>query len=538
MKIVKKIEKTANIKIFHTFLLSVYPILGLYALNIGEAYLSEIYRPLIISVLLTLILLLLLNAALKDWLKSGLIASLSLLVFYSYGHIYNYLKVISIADFVIGRHRLLLPAVTGLFIFGVIWILRRSQDATNINNMMNLVMVSIMIFPIYQIMDFRFSNQNLIAGHASPSFSQRNDFEEIIDYQPDIYFVILDAYGRADILKKLYGYDNRPFLNELVRLGFFVAECSQSNYPYSKPSIASTLNMEFIQYIWEGYYNKDEYKYLIWDSQFRNLLRSRGYITVALENGSPTIGILNANLYLSEIESSNRTIRSLGLFKSINNFETLLLDTTLFSVNKEVQSVWQKLDIESFNSFSNLVPKTIRNISHRRIVLYELEQMETIANIEGPKFVFAHIVSPHGPFVFDAKGEIPDTQYEKNLTDEKYKEGYTNQITYINSRIIPIMENLIRESSQPPIIILIGDHGPFYTSKSDRSANLTAIFLPKGGDQILYEGITPINIFRTISINYFGVDIDLVEDIHYYHPTRSSKLPLIYTPIPDPNENC
>jgi hypothetical protein len=47
---------------------------------------------------------------------------------------------------------------------------------------------------------------------------------------PDIYYVILDGYARADILDELYGYDNSRFLDYLERHGFFVAETSHSNY--------------------------------------------------------------------------------------------------------------------------------------------------------------------------------------------------------------------------------------------------------------------------------------------------------------------
>ena len=33
-----------------------------------------------------------------------------------------------------------------------------------------------------------------------------------LGYAPDIYYIILDAYGRADVLEEMFGYDNTPFL--------------------------------------------------------------------------------------------------------------------------------------------------------------------------------------------------------------------------------------------------------------------------------------------------------------------------------------
>ncbi len=48
---------------------------------------------------------------------------------------------------------------------------------------------------------------------------------------PDIYYIILDSYGRADMLKSVYGFDNSSFMNGLEQRGFFVASRSQANYP-------------------------------------------------------------------------------------------------------------------------------------------------------------------------------------------------------------------------------------------------------------------------------------------------------------------
>src|SRR5207253_1118682 len=33
--------------------------------------------------------------------------------------------------------------------------------------------------------------------------------------RPDIYYIVLDSYGRGDVLKEIYGYDNTPFLEGL-----------------------------------------------------------------------------------------------------------------------------------------------------------------------------------------------------------------------------------------------------------------------------------------------------------------------------------
>jgi hypothetical protein len=63
---------------------------------------------------------------------------------------------------------------------------------------------------------------------------------------PDIYYIILDGYGRSDVLRDLYGLDEGPFLRALQEDGFYVADKSRSNYGQTSLSFASALNMSYL----------------------------------------------------------------------------------------------------------------------------------------------------------------------------------------------------------------------------------------------------------------------------------------------------
>ena len=73
--------------------------------------------------------------------------------------------------------------------------------------------------------------------------------------------------------------------------------------------------------------------------------------------------------------------------------------------------------------------------------------------------------------------------------------GYRDQIIYLNSRLIPLLKKIITNSDIAPIIIIQGDHGAVNTVKEERMAILNAYFLPNGGNNLLYEQITPVNTF-------------------------------------------
>jgi hypothetical protein len=74
----------------------------------------------------------------------------------------------------------------------------------------------------------------LPAAESSPSKS------------PDIYYIVLDGYGRSDYLLEKFNFDNSAFLTELESLGFVIPICTQSNYHLTILSMTSSLNMDYL----------------------------------------------------------------------------------------------------------------------------------------------------------------------------------------------------------------------------------------------------------------------------------------------------
>src|SRR4029077_20160691 len=62
---------------------------------------------------------------------------------------------------------------------------------------------------------------------------------------PDVYFFVLDGYARADQIKRMVGYDNRPFLAALRHRGFTVADDALAAYPATESSIPTTLSLTY-----------------------------------------------------------------------------------------------------------------------------------------------------------------------------------------------------------------------------------------------------------------------------------------------------
>jgi hypothetical protein len=79
-----------------------------------------------------------------------------------------------------------------------------------------------------------------------------------------------------------------------------------------------------------------------------------------------------------------------------------------------------------------------------------------------------------------------------------------------------IVPKIIANSETPPIIVIQGDHGPTVASNPrSRMSNLNAYLLP-GKEMSVYPTITPVNTFRLIFNEYFGQNLELLDDVSLY----------------------
>ena len=63
---------------------------------------------------------------------------------------------------------------------------------------------------------------------------------------PNMYLILADAHGRADVLESLYHHDDQPFLDGLRDIGFDVASASHSNYALTRFSLGSMLTSTYL----------------------------------------------------------------------------------------------------------------------------------------------------------------------------------------------------------------------------------------------------------------------------------------------------
>ncbi len=493
--------------VLHPFLFAAFPVITLLTHNLSQVRAAVGLRALVAVLLLAILLLGALSLILRNRYRAAVVTSLFLVLFFSYGHTYATFKQTEIFGVLIGRHRLLAPLWVGMFAGGLWLIFRRMRDLKAATETLNLIALVALAFPLIQFVTFEI--RTLTGRNVTPIATDELAELQITPGQvpPDIYYIILDAYSRHDVLARVADHDNEAFLDDLTDMDFYVARCSQSNYAQTELSLASTLNLNYLDALDDGFVSGSADRSPLWGlikkNSARQALKQLGYTMVAFETGYYWTQLEDADIYYSQ---STSTLDALEVVGGVNSFEVMLIDTTASLLLTDAASVLPAALAEAVE---------YPHQRHRDRVLYDLNKLKGIPlGIQSPKFVFAHIVSPHEPFVFGPEGEF--VQVSEPIPDDQYWELYSDQVTYINQRITALVSEIIATSRTPPIIIVQADHGASRISAQDKMAILNAYYLPGDGAEALYSTITPANTFRVLFNEYFNGDFELLEDRSYY----------------------
>jgi hypothetical protein len=162
--------------------------------------------------------------------------------------------------------------------------------------------------------------------------------------------------------------------------------------------------------------------------------------------------------------------------------------------------------------------------THRRIILYALDRLPDVASIKGPKFVFAHLVAPHPPYVFDRDGNPINPNYPFTLSVEE-RTGYIEQLQFVNRKVLETIDGILANSESPPIIIIQGDHGPGtmtnhnsleHSCLYERFSILNAYYLPGVERSSVPMDLAPVNSFRFLFNTYFNGDLEYLPNRQYF----------------------
>ncbi len=498
---------------FFLFLFPVFIILYLYSRNITEVEFVDILRSIVVLLILFFGFYFLVNLFVRDRLNSSIIVFSVFSLFLVYGHVHDFLKVHPIFTINLGHHS----------VIGVVWLLlmvlipvllitRKRSISPVFGTYLNLVLLVLTLLTVFRI-------TSVVLARRVPDISATKRVDEaqnnwLIDvahpleipedqYLPDIYYIIPDMFARSDVLADYTGYDNSQFIEALQGLGFYVADCSRSNYASTQLSIASSLNGHYLDQIQSGMTDRGMLREPMSNSLARFSLESIGYKIIVFNNEFGLPELENPDLLLSQPQG-------FFLFRKYSPFENLIVYGSFLRIGYDVD-----LGILS-DFYDNLFFPYREYVGAQEYILSTLPE---VVDLDGPKFIYAHIMTPHPPYLFREDGTIETNSdyYREKLgqpvTQELFVEGYKRQVIFIEGQLLEVAKKIIDRSKNPPIIIIQGDHG---IDGSNRMDILNAYYVPEDVAVNLYATITPVNTFRIIFNSLFGTDYALLPDQSWY----------------------
>jgi hypothetical protein len=492
-------------------LFGIYPVLRIATATLDTARLGDCLMTIALMVAVTGIILWLLRFVITSLAKRAVIVSTFYLVFFHY-----LVPVVAANEIFTATTQLHNLLVHPAFALGVILLLvglvlygmRKSRsDFSTATVALDIFATAAVCSVILPFIGTYVTGSRDRWVQAARAIVNENELQEIQPSGPlpDIYYLIVDGYARSDVLQELYSLDNTSFLEDLEDRGFVVLKRSQSNYPQTYLSLASSLNMSYLDGLTDTvgptFSDRRPLRYLIDNGSVIHLLRRVGYRFVLISS------------YFSATkenpQADQRVCETVGLNPVLNN--TIAMSP--LALSRPVQRFQHEV--------------------YRRQVLCGLRMLGDLAGLSGPKFVFAHIIAPHPPFVFGANGEerVPAGPLLLNdggrdaFSAVQYRSGYRDQLTYLNARLLQVVDTILAQSATPPVIILQADHGPGsmldvenpeHTNMTERLAILSAYLVPKDQRGLFYDSMTPVNTFRVLFNANLGTNLELLEDRSFF----------------------
>ena len=502
------------------------PIVHLYSENLGLVFDQDVIPCLILMLLGTTIAFLTTNHFVRNRHRTAFYLGICSMAFSLSGHVYELV---------------FMPKSLGiwtiLFVSALIFILYLLQrirvnaffiQTTSVFNLIMFCLLSLQIISLMARFEERSDHAEISEAYTA-KYTVQDKVTKVTDslLQPDIYYIIPDAYPSDMWLARAMNYDNSAFTEALKDRGFVIADHAQANYGTTLLSLASTLNMRYFDSNQSPFSDLDYLRLEIANSAVARQLVQQGYTYVQFMSGilvpSPLADINRdftprgpVDVIVSKHELTGAV--NLGNTHDAANgtqidlfykrpFIPLYIDTTIFRLARsQLGRLFQRIDGRSLH------------FKDPRRFLAATEAVTPITSLSEATFTIVHLLKPHLPTVFNEQGDILEWNYKPS------PEEFFAELKFINSRFLRMIDTILEQSENPPIIIFQADHGSTYGEVWKRDGRSThfdtyaAYHLPDTFSIDLPEPYTLINTFPLILNEVFGTEYEMQEDYLFELP--------------------
>ncbi|MGB8194530.1 MAG: sulfatase-like hydrolase/transferase [Chitinophagaceae bacterium] len=429
----------------------------------------------------------------KDRQKAALFLSFFLLIFLFFGAFQDFFGRFHFTS-ALAQLRVFVPVSVAVILLGFILLKTTKRNLSRLRVFLNaLLTLSIMI-------DLAVISVALLRSPEKRNITLQGLRVCDTCARPTIYFILLDEYSGSHALKDFFNYDNSPFEQFLAGQGFKVNQQTTSNYLLTVFSLASTLNMDYIQDLGPASIN-NHYGYRkavnsIGDNNVVRFLQQQGY---------------RINNY-----SYFRLPDAAPEFKAdyLPGETDLITHKTMYS---RVASNISRVLITKFGT------RSLQERADNYYIHNNEAMMQGVLDLAGSdarktSFTYVHLMMPHDPIAFDSLGNrITPFWARPRYPLKERDDAYLQYLVYTNNRMRNFIKALKEKTKGEAIIMLMSDHGyrRIPLNKALRWQTLNAIYLPQQyqkQSEKWYDGMSNVNQFRVLFNAAFDQELPVLRD--------------------------
>jgi len=479
-----------NKRLYFLFLLPVFFVLHGFMVNYGSVKLRDALLLTLLYCSVALVLVGLSWLYYRNMVKAALLAIFLLAFNFFFGSLQdlfkNRLHVTSIF-----RYRIILPVCLLVLIFIVIWLKRSGRTFSSLVQYLNLALILFILIDLGSLILKISGGKKKSNDLTAAKFTKCDTCSK-----PDVFLIISDQYTGNTALKKVFDFDNSSFENELRLRGFHIAGNSSSNYNLTPFSIASTLNMDYLD-LKRGPQTSNGVSYsyeLIRNSRVLNFFSLQGY------------QFYNCSIFDFDDQPAHK-------YGSLLPYGTKLITSQTFT-----SRIWKDIRLDilkgkfGFKSFRKKI--AYEHLNYNKDVM-ALTAYNAALKSSKPKFVYTHLMMPHYPYYFDSKGNPLPVEKLGGIANVNTHD-FIEYLQYSNKRLLELVDEILKRSATPPVILLLGDHG-FRNSEKKTDGkydfvNLNATYFPNRNYSGIYDSISNVNQFRVVFNTFFNQRLPLLKD--------------------------
>ena len=319
--------------------------------------------------------------------------------------------------------------------------------------------------------------------------------------------ILLDGHPRWDTLASEFDYDSEPFLSAMEGQGFEVARDSRSNYNTTELTFASMFQMRQLQDVPAFTAGVAGAK----DQSSNSLLLSK------LVAQGPAFDELHRHGYEVIGLPSEFTWLAIPADRSLQSDQMDDLEIQLLTASR----------------LRTIAPDLVRSVAagqHRDRILDSFERLTSLAKEQAahPRFVFAHIISPHSPPVLGPesapRGAWPCFPAACSFWVTGEPSGHEaevaamrDEVAAVDARTLETVRSIVADSTRPAVIVVMSDHGG-RNDLTDRAEMLRSFFVARtpGHPGLFPNDTSPVNLVPRLLNGYAGANLPMATEESYW----------------------